>query len=510
MLHCNQHSTVSRLLPYIFYLLLSLLIIAVIPGRPEGLVIDAQHKFIQIKDLIHFNLQSIERYYPSNDLDPEQEYPLYRPPFEYRLNGKQYIAFPYLWSYLNVGPYLLFGFYGLFLMPLLGGLLALFFFTKITHVLFADPGVRCLAPWFYLLSTPLVFYSSAFYEATVASALLYGSIYLYWQGSSLWKVALSGVCLIVAAQLRPEVLIPGGLLVAGLWALQAKKFTNPKTWIWALSFCIAVAFFFYINYILTGEPIGLRIIDVRAHDFTLKDRLYRLFEYLIYEKWSLLVYFPAGYFTLRVFWNPRKTQAVKLFLAACWLFILAVPMIALNQAGIDFTPRYYFPVIPFLGVYVIDSIVFQQSRRLKRALLVIVFVWSAVFSYLNVVFQIVVSQQMSAMQQAIQPLPGKQANVFAGYGFQPLLSNSTDKPLIVAYNLSEFEKIMRKAMSQKISARVFIFHDKGQLFVPDRLDITKKYYLKDNAIFQQMQPHLFLDHKNEHYMVFRFDPDQAL
>lgn len=163
--------TLSLLLVSTVYLLTSSLL-----DRRGFWIMDNAVKFIQLESAIRSHGRDLSIPWPGRVVDPDFAYSPLPPPFGIVRNGKLYATFPPAFALLSAIPYRLFGFAGLYVLPLVGGILSLLILARLGSDLKLPLWGRHLLILICGLCTPLWFYSVVFWEHTVAVCLFLGSV----------------------------------------------------------------------------------------------------------------------------------------------------------------------------------------------------------------------------------------------------------------------------------------------------------------------------------------------
>ena len=310
---------------------------------------DGVFKYFQLEDFLLKEGWDFSALEVTDEIDPEGKFSRFKPPFQYKIGEKKFFVFPYAWTVLNYLQYKYLGFYGLFLVPFLGGILSLYFFYKLLKAFDVHENILSYSLLFYIFCTPLLIYSNWYYEATLCSFLLYFSMWAIFQRKNLYTF-LAGLSLGSIFFLRSEILIFAYLFLGFLFFANS-VYRRQILLVGILSFSI-VLFSFYLNKLVYGTYSPLRSLDMANYD--IEDRVLALLKYLVLEHYSIFIYSPFLYLSFWIVkekYRSKKSfllEEISLFLAS-WLFIFFLPLLAPNQQGIDFTPRYFFPVIPILG-----------------------------------------------------------------------------------------------------------------------------------------------------------------
>lgn len=168
--------------------------------------LDEGGKYIHLQSIIASGDPGTPLLYPGRYLDQNLQFvPLY---FWSLQNDQVYSWWPVGFQLITMPFYLLFGWFGLYLLPALAGAVsALFAGLLVRHLQPQSPWLTVLAVIITGLATPVAFYSTLFWEHTLSVACFLGGILLIlhaWKtGSSRWIIA-AGISLALATYLRTD------------------------------------------------------------------------------------------------------------------------------------------------------------------------------------------------------------------------------------------------------------------------------------------------------------------
>ena len=167
-----ENPRISGLTPLLLILPVLVYLAALFVLPAEGFWInDNGCKFIQAQALERNGFRDFSIPWPGRELDAELRYNPLPAPFGYVLKGKLYGTFSAPFVLLSAGAHSLFGRHGLFMLPLVGGLLTLVGVWRLAGLLPGAPGGRLVAVLITALGTPLLFYSVTFWEHTPGRGL---------------------------------------------------------------------------------------------------------------------------------------------------------------------------------------------------------------------------------------------------------------------------------------------------------------------------------------------------
>jgi len=229
---------------------LYLLTLAFLPRNGFWLV-DNGAKYLQMQAALHSGYASVALPWPGQDLDPEFAFNPLPYPFSVAENGKLFSVFPPVFALLSSFPYRALGFDGLYVLPLVSGVLLLAALFPLGHLLGLAPRAQLGAVWLAALGTPVWFYSVCFWEHTAAACLAVWALVagFRYAASDRWTaLAAAAVLAALAIYLRDEMylylpVLLGAVLLqipAGRRFRTALVFTGVATLalvpLWALTF----------------------------------------------------------------------------------------------------------------------------------------------------------------------------------------------------------------------------------------------------------------------------------
>lgn len=148
--------------------------------RPDGFwVVDNANKFLLMEAIARAQAPDFFIPWPGEAIDPTFRYNPLPPPFTGIHDGKLYSVFSPCFAAVSVFFFDLFGFWGLYLLPLFSGVLMLAGIARIARMLTSSAAVEYCAVFMTGLCTPVWFYSVVFWEHIVAVSLCVWSVYFY-------------------------------------------------------------------------------------------------------------------------------------------------------------------------------------------------------------------------------------------------------------------------------------------------------------------------------------------
>ncbi len=215
---------------------------------------DSGVKLVQVENLVSSRYSTVALEYNGNDIDPNSSMsPFQLRPSVYVKDGRNYSVFPILFSFLSSFPYVAFGFAGLYVLPILSGLLCIPLAYAIARH-FMPHRFAMLAAALALFGTPMFFYSLTFWEHAPASCLFLASVWLFMRSArNRPAVVVSGFLLGMCAWLRTEMLVLA--LIAGVAGMVSLG--RPRAIVaWMSGAALSVFGLLAMNRSIHGEWLG--------------------------------------------------------------------------------------------------------------------------------------------------------------------------------------------------------------------------------------------------------------
>jgi hypothetical protein len=261
----------------------------------------------------------------------------YQEPFVYDVDNKYYITFPYTFPLVTAPFYALFGYRGLYLIPLVSTWIIWLNFDWICRRFKLNNFITALGLFALIFSSFLTIYSAMYWEHTLAVALCFAgmSIFLiksYPQGISVKNALISGCLIGLAVWFRPEFICVVGLLT-GLVILatitvlfkQINYLSRNKIFFLGSMF-LTVGTFFVTNKLIYNHALGIHGIQV-VEKVALQEKLLgawqnfqgislALFDYLP------LIYVPLLYLAIYLLQKCRTNSYLRIIVISIIVFLL--------------------------------------------------------------------------------------------------------------------------------------------------------------------------------------------
>ncbi|MFE1743647.1 LA_3751/LA_3752 family putative glycosyltransferase [Coleofasciculus sp. H7-2] len=309
-----------------------------------------------------------------NGLYPFQE------PFVYNRFGQYYITFPFTFPLVTAPFQALFGYRGLYVVPLIATWAVWVSFYFACRRLRLKAFSTAIALAILIFASPLSIYSAMYWEHTLAVALCFQGMATLLipgtEGLSKKDAVLSGICIGLSVWFREEILGIVALLSVLVYAasfLKLKKiqFLAKRKELFVVSTFFTIAIFFVLNTLIYKHPLGMHSVQI-VEKFSLVDRLLVAVKNFEQMSSDLFYYFPITLFAaLYLGISLFKGQKLKLSLgmtviyAICFLFTVAVAvMVPAGAGGKQWGSRFLLVLVPLICLIAIKE--FELVRRLTK------------------------------------------------------------------------------------------------------------------------------------------------
>ena len=228
-------------------------------------ICDNGAKFIQLQALLRSGYLDYSIPWSGTAVDPDFAFSPLGDPFGVVVDGRLYSQYSPFFALISSVPFRVCGLAGLYILPLLGGLLTLLAVWFIAGRLGAPPGTRPLALLLVGLCTPLWFYSMTFWEHAPATALVTWGVYLCVRslpGDRAWALPCAAVCCGLSVYFRDELylLVP---VVVGVLLLYGRRRGHAAT-VFAIVAVVSFVPLWLFQWRAVGHPLGLHFAPHNA------------------------------------------------------------------------------------------------------------------------------------------------------------------------------------------------------------------------------------------------------
>jgi hypothetical protein len=293
-------------------------------------------------------------------------YPFERPFVYQQGSDRYYITFPFTFPLMSAPFYKLFGFRGLYIIPLVSIWLLWWRFLVVCQRLKLTLNSTAIALTALIFASPLTLYSAMYWEHSLAVLLGFYGLSSWvepegWAGRR--SIILGGLALGFAFWLRPEfICLMAALLTITILTGNLKFIGNQKTILFFGSMAIAASLFLLTNLLIYHHILGIHGLQI-LEKITIGDRVRSYLWNFHQIGTGLIKYFPltiliaayGGYNWL------QKSSQIQLYLPKLtnWLFliqvlyILYVPLILPKpetggNGGKQWGPRFWLIIIVIL------------------------------------------------------------------------------------------------------------------------------------------------------------------
>jgi hypothetical protein len=360
----------SRLLTAVFGLgILYLLFLQILIRKDVFFSGDAGLKYLQIRQFVSGNWDydlQIDAPNWAQNLWKQGFYP-FGPPFVYHIGEKWISHFSPLFAALTAPFYWLFGYRGLYVIPLLSTLILWIRF----HSAAKSYGLSSQAIAFGLASlvfaSNLTVYSAMLWEHTLAVAMAFAGLLVALPGSRLvTKTPRTIYCAFLlgfSAWIRPECAC---MIGACFGILPLSDLPRRQKWIFVAAALSSLLLLVCFNLLLYKHPLGLQSLQVTedAYEASQHISVFRLLPTLLV---GFLAYCPLSLaaIILPIFGTRNSMAGIDKTARSIWiaigLFCALSVFILPAPGGKQFGPRYWLPIIPFICLI----LAFQMNRYLE-------------------------------------------------------------------------------------------------------------------------------------------------
>ncbi len=275
------------------------------------------------------------------------------PPFVYPTEKGPVVVFPFLFQLLSIPFYALFGYRGLYVIPVLSLWLLWWRFLVTCRILDLKPATAGFGLAAVVFASPLTLFGAIYWEHTLAVLLIFlGMEFVVrsWSGGvSPWRAALYGALSALAVGLRPETTLFVLPLLASFLFLYLRH--RRRAFLFFLGGSVIVlGLLLSANQILYGHILGPRSLQLQssipvAERWVAIKRVFFAVQLHLFGKFPMTFAFLAAIPGLFV---PGRRPAVRLLVGLTFVFLLTVAVVLPNDGGKQWGPRYLliaFPVI---------------------------------------------------------------------------------------------------------------------------------------------------------------------
>ena len=326
-------------------------------------------------------------------------------PWIYYRENRYYSPFPFTFPVVTAPFYALFGFRGLYIIPLVSLWAIWYGFYQVCQRLKLGSAIASVALTILIFASPLTLYGAMYWEHTLAVALAFHGLAILFAPSagelSRKEAILSGIliglsvwfrgeflclvaimCLFALASVKminlasPIILLLSGIVFSlliilkesSLWfigiiclvayASSRLNLVFKKREVFVASMLLTLSIYWILNLIIYHHPLGIHALQVVEH-LSLRNRLNDAFKYFNSMNYDLFYYLPIAFFPiiyliLAIFDNKLKLNLqTKILFITFILFSFSVPLLLPSEGGKQWGPRFLLILIPIISLLAI-------------------------------------------------------------------------------------------------------------------------------------------------------------
>jgi len=230
---------------------------------------DAGVKYLQVVNLIRSHWTDSSLRYPGEAFDPGFEFnPLFGTA-TYIKSNKIYTPYPLPFAFFSSLSYMVFGFPGLYLLPLLSTIVLLMIVRHLGSLLLDRRGASA-ATVIAAFASPLFFYAFTFWELNVAGCIMCAGLIFFLhaeRGSRPGRIVLGGIIMGMAIFFREESILFLLALIIVRFAINRNRRVGMLL---ILSSVIPLAGFLMLDYLSRGQVMAhlFHNIETRPREFS--------------------------------------------------------------------------------------------------------------------------------------------------------------------------------------------------------------------------------------------------
>jgi hypothetical protein len=281
------------------------------------------------------------------------------PTFVYETEGRYYTVFPAVFSVISAPCFGLFGYRGLYIIPLVSIWVLWLAFAAVSRSLGLGELGASAALAVLVFASPLTLYSAMYWEHTLAVCLAFGGVVLVvltrHRPSARSYALLGGMLTGLSVWFRAEHISLVGVICLALFiSPRLRERYRHKTALVG-GMVLAIALFMAVNMAIFGHPLGIRALWVPDR-LRLYGRLERSLRILKSMSSELLAYFPMALFPaagLALSMLNRRVKLapyVRILFWGALLFALVAAVMLPNTGGKQWGPRYLLVLVPVISL----------------------------------------------------------------------------------------------------------------------------------------------------------------
>ena len=313
----------------------------------------------------------------------------YEEPFVYNVANRYYITFPYTFPLVTAPFYGLFGYRGLYAVPLIAVWVTWCVFYWVCRRLQLNSAYTSVALVMLIFASPLTLYSAMYWEHTLAVSLAFSGLALLFPVSkSTAKAIISGCLIGLSVWFRPEFLCMAALISIIVYLVprslvkrrtlgqifRLDNFINRTKFSFVASLFTTIGLFFIFNKLIYGYFLGIHAIQV-VEETVLTQKLQNTINNFEGLQIALFRFFPIVYFAIFFLIlyllnkkNIRSTFSLAIIYLSCFLFISGVSFLVPPgtagsiPGGKQWGPRFILILVPVISLLVVKEFAYISKK----------------------------------------------------------------------------------------------------------------------------------------------------
>lgn len=423
-------------------------------------------------------------------------YPL-EEPFIYLISNQYYITFPFTFPLVNTPFYSLFGYYGLYIIPVVSTWCIWLTFYRLCERFNIPKLLTALGLITLIFGSPLSIYSATYWEHTLGVALSFGGIAIAINSNSenfsKTQAIWGGILIGLSVWFREEL-----ILLVFLLSLSVIFSTLPQGKSWNLlhkykfiflgTMILTVLLFFTANFLIYHHPLGVHAVQV-LEDPSWKSRVRQAIENFKKLNEYLFQKFPITFFILItcpfsiLFQHKLQLEKkYKILFIISIIFIMLISLILPSAQGISLEsrtggkqwgPRFLLVLIPVICWLVVISFneIFKNNRKILVYLslafyLILLSVSIHNNFYLAPIYIKEGNQNGVALLKAVNDTPHEILAVSHQYVAQSILFSHPEKSILLVKDIESLKLLSHQLVKQGYFDFLYICYPHRQCPVP--------------------------------------------
>ncbi|WP_199292113.1 dolichol-phosphate mannosyltransferase [Coleofasciculus sp. FACHB-712] len=435
----------------------------------------------------------------------------FQEPFVYNRFGQYFITFPFTFPLVTAPFQALFGYRGLYVVPLIATWAVWVSFYFACRRLKLNAFSTAIALAILIFASPLSIYSAMYWEHSLAVALCFHGMATLLipgtEGLSKKDAVLSGIFIGLSVWFREEILGIVAFLAVLVYAasfLKLKKvqFLARRKELFVVSTFLTIAIFFVLNTLIYKHPLGMHSVQI-VEKFSLVDRLLVAVANFNQMSSGLFEYFPLTLFAILYLGvSLFSRQKLKLSLgmtviyAICFLFTVAVAvMVPAGAGGKQWGSRFLLVLVPLICLVAIKEFEFVRrlaNRSIKKIGTVIFLVLFIIGVYKNTYSGTAyLSKNYQGISPAIQFLRSQPETVVAmsnQYVAQVLQAPLLEKVFFLTKEPQDLQTLGEALLEQKKEKFIYVCYYTRSCQISEKKPEEVKLPLKNQQFTMEFLP----------------------